>query len=448
MRILALLFEFPPINTAGVYRPLRFLNALAEQDNKVDIITIQIDDEYRQQQKKIDDGLLKFVHSEIKIHRLPIKNIGNKKCKFWSIYNNPIGDRMIQMIGENGLVEIENILLKTKPSLLFTSCPPFSSSIIFGKLALKYNLPFILDMRDAWGEWSMVPFPNYYYYFKRKMIERKVFESATVITTVTAELMEKFIKQHSCINRKKFKHIFNAPNYSISLEDSISLIPAKDLDVLHIGYTGAFYYTPKIPFVQKLYKPHRLLQYNVNDVDWKYRSPYFFFKILDKVFKLRPQLRSKVVFDYIGEAQPWFMKMIEEFNLQENVILHGYLSQKDVLNAESKFNLLLTTSEKSTVGNHYCLPSKIFTYLNSNKPILGVVTNGPQKELIKRINCGIILDPLEIEKSVESLIQILDNGLVLELNKKEFGRYEKDFTTQEFIQIASKVELKCKNNNS
>ena len=76
------------------------------------------------------------------------------------------------------------------------------------------------------------------------------------------------------------------------------------------------------------------------------------------------------------------------------------------------------------------------------------MTSGPQKELIEGINCGITLNPLEIEKSVKSLIHILDNGLVLELNKKEFSRYEKEFTAQEFIQITSKLEIKSKEKNS
>ena len=156
--------------------------------------------------------------------------------------------------------------------------------------------------------------------------------------------------------------------------------------------------------------------------------------------------RDRVVFNYIGEPDNWFIKMIEEFNLKSNVRIHGVLPYAATLELEREFDYLLTTSERGIDSNHFCLPSKLFNYVQSSKPILSFVTSGPQKEFIERTNSGIILDPLDIVNSTKRFTKVMFDGCNLKINKAEFSKYSLDFTNNQFLKLIEEIH-KQKNNN-
>jgi hypothetical protein len=140
--------------------------------------------------------------------------------------------------------------------------------------------------------------------------------------------------------------------------------------------------------------------------------------------------------------------MIEEFNLNSNVRLHGVLTYAATQELEGEFDYLLTTSERGIDANHFCLPSKLFNYVKSKKPILAFVTNGPQREFIDKTNSGIILDPLDILQSTKRFSKIMLDGCRLKTNKEEFSKYSLDFTNNQFLKLMDEISIQKKNNFS
>ncbi|MDX1652591.1 MAG: glycosyltransferase [Brumimicrobium sp.] len=436
------MFEFPPLNVAGIYRQVRFANALASAGYNVNVLTIELTKEYLAAQKKIDYSLLNLVNPNINIIRVPINKINppnNSIGSFYSSWRNSAGDRLYDHISATTKNHIHGMMQSLSIDLLLVSSPPFSLTVLAEELSKKFNLPLIIDMRDAWTGWTMVPFPSYDYFLRRKWLERKVLKQATVITSVTNELIERYKDDHPQISPDKFQLIYNSPNKKLELKDEFQLVGLDKKERLNIGYTGSFYYTPPVPLEDKLKKPHRLFQYQRKLDDWKYRSPFYFFRTLSRLFEKTPALKKKVYFHYIGEPEKWIIDMINDFNLNDNVICHGFLKYADALAKEKDFDLLLATSEKTTRNNHFCLPSKIFNYLASSKPILAFVTDGPQKDLIQNVNCGIIFNPDMVEESCELLKETIENGLNLTINKQALEKYQMVSTNSAFTQLVNKV---------
>ena len=42
--------------------------------------------------------------------------------------------------------------MKRKPDIIFASSSPYTSLIIANKVAKKYNLPWVAELRDLWTE--------------------------------------------------------------------------------------------------------------------------------------------------------------------------------------------------------------------------------------------------------------------------------------------------------
>jgi glycosyltransferase involved in cell wall biosynthesis len=381
---------------------------------------------------------MSLVNPNINIIRIPIAMINNHNNNFRSFvcsWSNAAGDQFYNLLCREIKERIFGMISELSIDLLIVSAPPFSLTILAEELSRKFKLPLIIDMRDAWLGWTMVPFPSYDYFLRRKFLERKVLKQATVITSVTNELIQRYKNDHPCIKSNKFKLVYNSPNKIIELNESFETDRLEALGIVNIGYTGSFYYTPPISFISKLKKPHRLFQYQRNLDNWLYRTPYYFFRILSRLFDKKPILKKKILFHYIGEPEIWFYDMIKEFRLQDNVKCHGYLKHSEVLDKEKCFDYLLITSEKTSSNNHYCLPSKIFNYLSASKPILAFVTDGPQKDLIEKVNCGLVFNPDSIDDATERLLKTFENGVKLKVNSKEFEKYELDTTNLTFTRI-------------
>lgn len=446
MNVLFIVMEFPPLNVAGVYRPIRIINGLIKYGIKPIVITFEIDENFKKNHHLLDFDLLKLVDPEVEIIRIPIPEIAElfktKLSKFINIYFNST-DNYYKAWKKNLFKEIPKIVDKYKPRAIITTCPPFSAAILGKDLSKKYALPLVLDMRDAWAEWAIVPLGSYFHYLHRKNVERKVFKQASSIISVTPQLLNKFKMAHPSIDENKFHLIFNTATTDKYSTKNIVLKPIQQKEIIKIGYSGSFYYNEQArnsiftPWWKK--KGHHMFQYVAVKEDWLYRSPYFFLQALSKLFQKRPDWVGKIEFHYNGEISDWLLKMIDEAGLRESVKLNGFLNKKQVEENENDYDLLLTTSEKVIGSEHFCLPSKLFSYLLTAKPILGFVTSGIQKEFLQNCGIGICLDPDNTQESINKLEQLIQNGFSGKINEEYLLKYSNNSANELFFKILNSI---------
>jgi glycosyltransferase involved in cell wall biosynthesis len=417
--VLFFLMEFAPVNTTGQFRNTKLIKYISQFNIKPIVITFVEEEAASIFNTKIDTKLLEELPNDTKIYRIPITINHPKQFKrlreFISIYFS-IREKLAEKWMPNVKKEIGNIIKHEKPMCIYTSIPPFSSGYLANTIAKKFHLPYILDMRDLWANFGLTPFNTKWHYIASLAAERKIIQSASKVIVVTPQMKSVLEKTHESNFENKITVIPNGYDFEVNEVFNFSFIPKNEKIV--IGYVGAFYFNQQshqemlLPWYKK--RSYKKLQYIHQKIDWLYRTPFFFLQAIKKLFILNPNLQSKIEIQFIGHEAEWLKNMIAELGLESNFKHHGFVSYQESNLLQNNFDFYLATAEKYTGGEHFCLPSKVFDMVGKQKPILGFVTEGIQKEFIEKSNLGVVLNPDEIENNTLYLNNIFCNGLTVQ----------------------------------
>src|SRR5690606_14312108 len=105
-----------------------------------------------------------------------------------------------------------------------------------------------------------------------------------------------------------------------------------------------------------------------------------------------PELFDRLEIIFAGEKPVWFDPMVKDADLK-NVTHLGFISKTEVKKLIASADYLLITSSKILNGNEYSVAGKTFEYLASGKPIVGVVCDGEQRDVLEKTGNAIILNP-------------------------------------------------------
>jgi hypothetical protein len=95
--------------------------------------------------------------------------------------------------------------------------------------------------------------------------------------------------------------------------------------------------------------------------------------------------------------------MVNEFNLQQHVIHLGFLDKQRIEEEMINADYFLITSSKVENGRDYSIAGKTFEYFSYRKPIIGLVTEGEQKDILEESGISLILDPDSLQKNSAKL---------------------------------------------
>lgn len=444
INVLFFAYEFPPVQTTGSIRPVKFVKYLKQFGINPIVITTDIESGKRAfDHAKIDESLLADLPNDVEIIRIPTMDYSDfYKNKFKNIKHHyfSVSDHIEKHWGENVNNEITTIIKKYKPQLIYATAPPFGTATIVSNIANRFNLPLVMDMRDHWSHWGTGAYISKLHYLATLKSERKVFTTATKVISVTQQVINDFINVHPNLPESKFTVI---PNGFESEMMNYADIQLNKKDKYIIGYMGEFYYSPLAhqTIFKKWYKkrPNRMFQYIPRIEDYKYRSPYYFFKTLKQLFIDTPELKNKIEFHYIGGHKDWLIDMVKEFDLEKNTIFHGRVNYSESLEIAKTFDFCLATSVKVPNGEDYALASKTFDYLLLRKPILGFVTKGSQKYFLENSGVAFVFNPDDAKKSSIQLKELLGKTELLIYNTSFLKEYERINSAKKLANIFNEI---------
>ena len=168
------------------------------------------------------------------------------------------------------------------PSAVYVTAPPLSVLPHALRLAQRSGLPLIVDFRDAWSQWCHNANPTWWHYRAKLRAERAVVEGAAAIVGVSRQLLDDLRRVHPHVDAAKFHLVpsgFDASLAPPSRPDQ----PRDSGRPFVIGYAGSFYYLAGDARLG--HGPHgggsgrsTGSRYSPRQEDWRYRSPYFFFR--------------------------------------------------------------------------------------------------------------------------------------------------------------------------
>lgn len=295
--------------------------------------------------------------------------------------------------------------INEKPDLILASSVHPLTLIAGIQMAKKFKVPCICEVRDLWPE-SIVAYGG----LKRTSFiakvlyrgEKWIYERADKLI-FTMEGGSDYIieqgwnkEQGSSIDLQKVYHINNGVDLDAFKEnEKVYKFEDQDLDnekTFKVIYTGSI----------------RL----VNNVK----------TIVNAAQVVKNESPNAIIFLIYGEGSD--RKNLEDFckeNNINNVVFKGYVNKNRIPYVLSKSNLNIIHFEDNQIKKYGASLNKMFEYFASGKPTVSDCEFG--YDLIKRYNCGMVVDHADPEQLAKTIIEFSN------MSKNQYEQYCKNAIT-------------------
>lgn len=437
-RVLFIAIEFPPVQSTGMFRSLRFASRLSAHG--IDPLVVSIDPKEGTKVFGVPQNLslLAELPAHTEIHRLHYGDTQGARTRL-SRYAKMffrVSDGYYEKL-RGGLDALLSRSDAKSIDAIYATLPPFGAGQLGLHAQRRLKVPLIVDMRDAWSEFGSNPFPSYFHFLGVRRLEQQVLRAASRVIAVTPQLCDMLHRVVPERNRDDFLLIPNASEAK-EFPKQLEWLPNDVNGTIDIGYVGGFYFDARYhrlrstPWYRK--SPHHALHYYSTQQDWLYRTPHFFFRTWQEVDRIHPDLGSRIRFHLIGDTPDWLAGMAERFGVLNRCCWHGRLLKQEVREKLKSFALMLSTSIKVHDGEDFCLASKTFEYLDAGKPMLGFVCAGAQRDFLVNSRTGIVMDPDDLSTSAQNMCKTLGEGVRLTPDAAYLQAFSADATARKLAE--------------
>lgn len=434
-RVLIISYYWPPTGGSGVQRWVKFAKYLpsegwqpviytpenpeqlaidtsleAEVPAEAEIIRRKILEPY-EMYKKI---LRRSGHSKEAVEVNPV-NAQNKsflqKVAMWVRGNLFRPDPRCMWIGPS-VRFLKKYLAEHPVDLIVSTGPPQSMHMIGLKLSQATGLPWVADFRDPWTK---------IFYFKHlsmtkaterwhKKMETKVLDSADAVVAVSPLVQQDF-QAMTMTPVELITNGFDECDFDANRCEAAAGGPDKEFSVTHTGLFAADG-NPTVLWEALSDKCHE-----------------------DEAF--RKALKIKL----IGKTDRQIIDAIEAGGLSENLVDMGYQPHGKAVEEQRQASLLILPLRKEPEYKAV-LPGKLFEYLASWRPVLGIgQTDGAMSMILNTTKTGIVLN-WEDKKSIRRFIDLcwsrhLDGNLTVE--DADISQFTRRNLTRRMVELFEKT---------
>ena len=398
-RVLIITYYWPPTGGSGVQRWVKFAKYLpqhgwqpviytpenpeqlavdhsleAEIPAEAEIIKTHITEPYELYKK----FLKKSGHSKEAVEVNPV-NAQNKsfmqKAAMWVRGNLFRPDPRCMWIGPS--VKFLKKYLEEHPvDLIVSTGPPQSMHLIGRRLAAETGLPWIADFRDPWTK---------IFYFKHlsmtratekwhKKKEKKVLDEASAVVAVSPLVQQEF----QMMTQTPVELITNGYDECDFPKGSCKEAVGGEGRPFIISHTGLF------------------------AADG---NPTRIWEVLAEKCAKDETFRKALKVSLVGKTDEQIIQSIKSAGLEENLIDMGYQPHAIAIDQQRKASLLILPLRKEP-EYRAVLPGKLFEYLASWRPVLGIgQPDGAMSMILNQTKTGVVLN-WDDKESISKFIEI------------------------------------------
>lgn len=306
---------------------------------------------------------------------------------------------------------LSDYLSSNRIQTVITTGPPHSLHLIGMKLKKKNPaLRWIADFRDPWSEWGLLDSLRVGRVARRlhRRLEKKVLLAADSVITITPF----YVRQLSRLSGREITLITNG--YDEDDFRDISILPSEKFIIRHVGI--------------------------INEKC----DPRPFCSALKAFISSHPGACDTVSLEFIGEVHPSFRKFIsDDAVLAAHTRFAGNVPHKQLIReyGSSGLLLLILTGYKDAEG---FLPGKLFEYLATGIPILGVgPETGDAAQVLLETESGIMISDHRID-AIQNYLETIfkrwqEKNPVSGKAKENRSRYSRRKVTSQLVQLLDHV---------
>ena len=277
---------------------------------------------------------------------------------------------------------LKKYLAEHPVDLIVSTGPPQSMHLIGRQLARETGLPWIADFRDPWTK---------IFYFKHlsmtrlterwhKKMEKKVLDEASVVVAVSPLVQQEFQAMTQTpveliTNGFDECDFHNDPTESSSKVTYAAGGPDKDFIITHTGLFAAD------------------------------GNPTTLWKVLAEKCSKNEGFKKALKIKLVGKTDEAIIESLEAEGLKEHLTDLGYQPHAVAIEEQRNASLLLLPLRKEPEYKAV-LPGKLFEYLASWRPVLGVgQPDGAMSMILNTTKTGVVLD-WEDKASLDRFIEL------------------------------------------
>jgi glycosyltransferase involved in cell wall biosynthesis len=389
--VLVIAYYFPPMGLSGVQRTLKFVKYLPQFGWKPIVLTTPSDTPYyafdesllEELQDEIDSGKIIIYRTDAdpslkrakrtgKILKLPRQWWQRMRSKVIQVFRQP--DSRIGW-KEIALTKAEEIFAEHKIDAIFSTAPPYTDFLISRDLKDKFNVPYLMDYRDAWVDNPVLNF--YLTPFHRKKARKIEYEALRASDAIT-------------VANRKMKEV---------LLSNYLFLDWNDVFILHHGYDPEDIEKAKL-LAANLVKPDTFT-ITYSGAFYVGRSPKAILQAVKEAIAEVPELGGCLDLNFIGILQKEYKKLVKKYKLEKNVTEEGYLPH-----TESVAHLLASDVLWMTMSDDLSAPGKLYEYFGTRKPILGLVpAKSHAEKLLTEYGNAKIIQPDDVSAIKKALLE-------------------------------------------
>lgn len=388
LNILVIAPHAPPKNTAEAIQVWRILKELDKRAvGRLVMITPNSGSSWEQYDASLE---LELKHFDTQLLALPLHGITSTilGSHHLSRFHVPDSAMWIKWMA-NGVVN----KLKTKPDLIYSRSSPMSAALLSARLKEKLNIPWVMHLSDPWADSLYKSFSP-----RDEAYEAECFAKADLTALTTEGQAEYYRKKYpACAHR-----IFVSPNV---MPERIEPVPDLALDGrLHIVFAGRLYGS---------------------------RSPKPLLDALAILRKSRPDILSKLRFDFYGNAQAEALELLHQ--APDVLHYHGHVPFAEANAAQHAADLVLAIEPDS---QHPLIKgtllSKITDCMAQGQRMLAITPEGSETERLCNAGYGWAVPPSDVQALSERLIELVSGVYTL--------RYATPKEPEQFYAVAPAVD--------
>lgn len=377
-RLLLLAYYVPPLGGSGVQRVAKLAKYLPAHGWDVEIVAPTPGAYFAR-----DEGLLDELHDAgVTIHRtrsLDPTRLGDASAPaMGGASHRRLGDLTAwAFVPDNKLgwlpfaVAKANRLLATgRFDAVLASAPPYTA-LVAGALAARRNgLPLVVDLRDDWLGNPRHVYPTRLHRRLHAALERWTFRRASSILTISEAMRAQVAARHPDLAGRL--HVVPQGYDEADFEGET---PPRTDGRFRIVYTGVFYDAQR---------------------------PDVFLGGLARFLAAHPEANVEARFAGLVPAD--FDATVARLGLADAVTTLGYLAH-DAAVAEQRAADLLWMTVGRRPGADGISTGKLFEYVGTRRPILGLVPDGTAREALGAYGASYLADPDDPAEVAERLAQ-------------------------------------------